>query len=123
MTKDEALKMALEALESASNNEGNFHDYKYAAEALRQALEQAQQEPFGYFRYDLHLDAWVENREGQQGTPLYTAPPKQPWVGLTDDVIWSRWEDQSKPERSTRDFVLGFARVIENELKEKNGFQ
>lgn len=35
-----AAEMALEALESAANNEGNFHDYKYAANALRQALAQ-----------------------------------------------------------------------------------
>lgn len=39
-----AMQMALEALESAANNEGNFHDYKYAANALRQALAQPEQE-------------------------------------------------------------------------------
>ena len=44
MTKDEAMKLALDALESAANNECNFYDYKYAAKALRQALEQPRQE-------------------------------------------------------------------------------
>jgi hypothetical protein len=45
--------------------------------------EQAQ--PFGYFRYDLRLDAWVQNRAGITGTPFYTAPPqRQP---LTDEEI------------------------------------
>lgn len=48
----------------------------------------------------------------------YEAPRE--WVDLTDDVIWSEWKDQSKPERSTRDFVLGFARAINAMLKEKN---
>ena len=46
MTDRETLNLALDALESASNNEGNFHDYRYAATALRQAIEQAEkQEP------------------------------------------------------------------------------
>ena len=40
MTDREVMKLALEALESAADNECNFHDYKYAVEALRQALEQ-----------------------------------------------------------------------------------
>jgi hypothetical protein len=32
------------------------------------------QEPFGYFRYDMRLDAWVQSRHSNQGTPFYTAP-------------------------------------------------
>ena len=43
--------------------------------------------------------------------PLYTAPPKKPWVGLTDDEIEhiadSEWEE-------------AFVRMIEAKLKEKN---
>ena len=43
----EAMRLALDALESASNNEGNFYDYEYAATALRQAIEQTEDvEPF-----------------------------------------------------------------------------
>ena len=41
----------------------------------------AQQEPFGYFRYDLRLDAWVQNRAGLTGTPFYTRPQ----APLTDE--------------------------------------
>ncbi len=40
MSDREAMKLALEALESAADNECNFHDYKHAADALRKALEQ-----------------------------------------------------------------------------------
>ena len=36
-------------------------------------------QPFGYFRYDLRLDAWLQNRAGNQGVAFYTAPPaRQP---------------------------------------------
>jgi hypothetical protein len=44
--------------------------------------------------------------------PLYAAPPKREWVGLTDDEIEhiadSEWEE-------------AFVRMIEAKLKEKNG--
>ena len=52
--------------------------------------------------------------------PLYTAPPKREWVGLTDEEIhevvskkWWDWEDAFDIE--------GFSRAIEAKLKEKNG--
>lgn len=45
--------------------------------ALRAALEQPEQEPFGYFHYDLGLELWQETGTGD-GKPLYAAPPKQP---------------------------------------------
>ena len=102
----EAMKLALEALEWCHGGEpcGTAE----AITALREALAEqpappgwidelakvpdnawpAQQEPFGYFRYDLRLDAWVQNRAGLTGTPLYTSPPaSKPWVGLTDEEV------------------------------------
>jgi hypothetical protein len=45
-------------------------------------------------------------------TPLFTAPPKREWVGLTD-------EDYSKEKISTRCFIAG-AKWAEAKLKEKN---
>ena len=53
----------------------------------RKEMSIEKQEPFGYFRYDLQLDAWVQNRESDQGTPFYTAPPKREWVGLNWDDL------------------------------------
>jgi hypothetical protein len=35
----EAMRQALDALESAADNECNFHDYKNAAITLRQAID------------------------------------------------------------------------------------
>ena len=91
---------------------------------LRQALE-TNQEPFEYWNA---VEGWVkidEVREhfdsvgcgtiyksaGEGRSPLYTAPTKREWVGLTDDEIEhiadSEWEE-------------AFVRMIEAKLKEKN---
>ena len=51
--------------------------------------------------------------------PLYTAPPKKEWVGLTDEekveiqaLKWWDWEDTFDLD--------GYTRAIEAKLKEKN---
>ena len=59
-------------------------------------------------------EAW---RWSSNITPLYTAPPKRTWVGLTDQEINS--------VRHNRDWTapwtdVTFARAIEAKLKEKN---
>lgn len=75
-----------------------------------------QKEPFGYFRYDLRLDAWVQNREGRPGTAFYTSPPAQrTWVGLTDEDIASL--DLSAV--TVKD-AISDVRAVEAKLKEKN---
>jgi hypothetical protein len=81
-----------------------------AYQALRERLAQPEQEPFGYFRYDLRLDAWVQNRAGLTGTPFYTAPPRREWVGLTEEDLVECDEAEYKA-----------ARYWEAKLKEKNG--
>ena len=55
--------------------------------------------------------------EGNWVEPLYTAPPKREWVGLTDEEINSvRYNrDWTAPWTDTT-----FARAIEAKLKEKN---
>jgi hypothetical protein len=82
---------------------------------------------------DRHPDRWVA---------LYKTPPPCPtcealartvmmdqtshdmfqrqWQGLTADEIWDEWNEQTKPERSTQNFVAAFARAIEAKLREKN---
>jgi hypothetical protein len=47
-----------------------------AAAALRTAIEQSekQAEPFGYFQYDVKLDAWVKSKTNN-GIAFYTTPP------------------------------------------------
>jgi hypothetical protein len=88
-------------------------------QALRQAIAQAEQvEPV----------AWMTNSEQDvtaeflfshvqtpmHNIPLYEAPPKREWVGLTDDDV---------------DWILGLAyahdtelvKTVETKLKDKNG--
>ena len=40
-------------------------------EELEAERESAQQEPFGYFQYDIRLDAWVQNRVNSKGVAFY----------------------------------------------------
>ena len=50
-------------------------------------------------------------------TPLYTAPPQRPWVGLTDeeiDALWQEWKDAVCLDHKT------WAKAIEAALKDKN---
>ena len=96
----EAMKQALEALESDPISHAGLVSRKQAITALRQALE-TEQEPFEYWNA---VEGWVkidEVREhfnavgcgtiyksaGEGRSPLYTAPPKKEWVGLTDEEV------------------------------------
>ena len=56
--------------------------------------------------------AWVT--AGKHTVPLYTAPPKREWVGLTDDEV----EQVCTQTWSFDPYVI--ARAIETKLKEKN---
>jgi hypothetical protein len=64
-------------------------------------------------------------KHGSYQIPLYAAPPKKEWVGLTADEIWKC--NKAEPG-SAVDFhicvahqnVLDFAEAIEAKLKEKN---
>ena len=86
---------------------------------LRQALVQPEQEPVAYVTIEPTLDGdwrkcpsikWFNKpTEG----PLYTAPPKREWVGLTDAEVES-W-------RGNYDFFdSALVREVEAKLKEKN---
>jgi hypothetical protein len=46
-------------------------------------------------------------------TPLYTTPPKRPWVGLTDDEHCDIWYKESLD-------WMEYGKAIEAKLKEKN---
>ena len=129
-----AMKQALEALEKLAKYENpctkiqvrtkdggsivTMYPHKVAKDAadiLSQAIAEAEkQEPFGYFKYAMHFDAWVQNRDSNQGVAFYTHPPRREWVGLTDEEIGTPSEPIQPNE------ALMFARVIESLLKEKN---
>ena len=112
MTKDEALKLALEALEE--------HDYGVAQIIIREALAQQEQEPVGEI---------VDAIEGAfkcsftkmlpVGAKLYTTPPQR--KPLTDEEIDRLWSQSlADTEGETYLPLREFARAIEAKLKEKN---
>ena len=120
----EAMQMALEALERYGGVDQRACD---AEEALRQALE-TEQEPVAWITNGGKGELWwhQSSKFDEEGNligpnpddiPLYTAPPKKRWVGLTDQEINSVCyrRDWTAPWTNT-----SFARAIEAKLKEKN---
>ena len=80
----------------------------------------AQQEPVGWLDAEMSQAYTVDELADASGTgflPLYTAPPKKEWVGLTDEEINSVCykRDWTAPWTNTT-----FARAIEAKLGEKN---
>ena len=61
---------------------------------------------------DFILPEEHESYEGEYTIPLYTAPPKKEWVGLTDD---ERYLNDGRSEEE-----IEYAKSIEAKLKEKN---
>ena len=82
--------------------------------ALRQALAQPEQTPVAYVSDDGASAAIVLGVDLDKLTPLYTAPPKSKWVGLTDEevdaLLW----------KLSLGAVDEDVRTIEAKLKEKN---
>ena len=79
-----AAEMALEAL----MQKGEHHPKVYqAAEALRQALAQPEQEPVVYLDEGLGAFYWPNQyKKGVGFTPLYAVPPHR-WSNVTDDCL------------------------------------
>ena len=114
----EAMQMALEALESDPISHAGLVIRKQAITALRQALE-TEQEPVAWISEggDVSRSKRYMDEMGFKCNPLYTAPPKKQWVGLTlKEILINRHLIDWTSERS----YLEFAREIERALKEKN---
>ena len=80
-----------------------------AINALRQALAQSEQK---YATKVLADGTFVTE-------PLYTAPPKREWVGLTDDEIYD-YADKFLYQHGSNFGIKSFGKAIEAKLKEKN---
>jgi hypothetical protein len=146
MTKDEALKLALEALEEYVNVVVSVNDpnewtpkvadagepARKAITAIKEALAQPEQEPVAWISHkellvmrgnayagakDWRVNLGLEPQEGDVG--LYTTPPQCTWVGLTDkeiDELWMSHHDDFGNALS----AIDYERAIEAKLKEKN---
>ena len=126
MTDKEVMQMALDALESLQawpETPENFKRFR-AIEALRARLAQPDvpETAFG----ETEPVAWVSHNAGLyhgkpdeslNPLPLYLAPPRREWVGLTDDEY-----ELMAEKRVTNYFfnTLDYAHDIEAKLKEKN---
>jgi len=120
MTKDEAMKLALEALEIRCGTNAEERGQSGAITALREALAEqpAQQEPVAWYRDEDGIRIYYESKVWDDATPLYTSPPAQrTWVGLTNNEL--------QPIADEYRILFGgwvedFARAIESKLREKN---
>jgi hypothetical protein len=120
------MQVALEALESDPLSHAWLVSRKQAIAALRQALE-TEQEPVA------RLKTWSDGSVSVLKTkshafadhelePVYAAPPKREWVGLTDEEIQDLGYLSQKIDEGNSEWFdrWGFARAIEAKLKEKN---
>ena len=142
-----AMKQALEALEMYltldTPEEANMLETYIAPRAyaaLKQAIEQAEEEPkcaaiIEVYGKDWRLDYMslpVGRHKLYTQQYVYTTPPKPEWVGLTDEEINEAQEVAYRSfrryEMSTRGQLImpadsvdwHFAQAVEAKLKEKN---
>ncbi len=126
MTKDEALKLALEWAEThgeavfAGGGISAVTGMNEWAAAVKEVLAQPEQEPVAWAIYDKRggskLLFWPENHlfDGDAtrfyAVPLYAAPPKREWVGLTKadckgmslcDKVVAIWTERLLKEKNT----------------------
>ena len=129
MTKDEALKLALEALEDLGMKHYESTGevlYKETSTAIKEALAQPEQEPVGDFYITKDMAEHIKNLEvdwticasgskrptEKKVVPVFvgnTTPPQRTWVGLTDIDYAGLPLEQ-----------VGLVRWAEAKLKEKN---
>jgi hypothetical protein len=125
MTKDEALRLALWALDSVlANHKGApVLPWIEARDAIKAALE-AKDEPVAWMSpswIDPDTRGWqsdsFESIPIEGWLPIYTTTPQRTWVGLTDEDFENAFQET---------YIMGdsdlqdFAKVIEAKLKEKN---
>jgi hypothetical protein len=149
MTKDEALKLALDALEknhyymidAGLPNQSMLNKNFEAITACEKALSAPVHEPVAwlvyakgsrkYFTLTFDLNKVPEIYIGGEALPLYTTPPAQPlyttppaaqrqWVGLTDEEIIDVIHPLVMADMPDEATDYEIARAIEAKLKEKN---
>ena len=121
LTREEAQQVLDSLIEARSSMQyGGIYDK--AAETLRTRLAQPESKVFGWLEIDdISEECFVQLEEkpdwGGEWIPLYTAPQKKEWVGLTDD----EYEAMAEQYVTNCYFdTLEYAKAIEAKLKEKN---
>ena len=138
MIKDEALKLALEALNDLSawndGEVGGHMDEPYSAEvarrtltAIKKVLAQPEQEPLAWISTGpASMIHWTADKPayGDDWVPLYTTPPQREFVGLTKEEIaeFDTWHDNREEEVGWCN-PSEIVAYIEAKLKQKNGIK
>jgi len=108
MTKDEALQMCLEYIET------DAHERRHVRWAIKEALAQPEQEPVAY------SGNGTAGREADvRPTGFCFQMPKRTWVGLTDEEIQECYSEAYKIVQG-RQLEIAFYKTIEAKLKENN---
>ncbi len=124
--RDEALKLALEALEG-QQPENPFSVESKAITAIKQALAAPVQEPVAWINAEKRTFEWNGPVLWNTPTvavldkiPLYTTPPaaQRQWVGLTDEEAKKAFAEHNCD--ISKDLAGILARAIKAKLKEKN---
>ena len=85
VTKEEALKLALDALEYMDGHYLSLPQQgMQALTAIKEALAQPAQEPVAWIEHHKAGDNLVWEKPNK-GTPIFTNPPQRPWKGLTSN--------------------------------------
>jgi hypothetical protein len=125
VSKDTALRMAIEAMEYHTEQTRPIEDTDKAIQACKEALAQPTaeqsslvQEPVCWMMTlpDGNHDWILDGNRFEGYIPLYTTPPSREWVGLSDAEI----EEAVNYLNVKIDYPIMFARLIEMHLKEKN---
>ena len=114
MTKNEALRMGMDALVSVlANHKGApVVPWNDALDAMEIALE-VKDEPVAFASHG--VVNWIADKQFQHEADLYTTPQQRTWVGLTDE------EREQVINANTSTGLWHMAKDIEAKLKGKNG--
>jgi hypothetical protein len=116
MTREEALKLALEVLRRIDEVAPTAMA-KLVMPEIEQALKQPEQEPVGWAEHG--VINWLADKQFNHTSFLYDTPAQRTWVGLT-------YEDMTKLQKDLYDakgesvLPTTFAMAVEAKLKEKN---
>jgi len=124
MTKDEALRLALEALETSMYPQQKQLQAITAIKAALEAKDEPIQEPAAWIsKHNVvyPLDAWHEVHPINELKPLYTTPPQRTWVGLTDDdKVLIKHDANYNQFMTAGEYADRVQQLTEARLKDKN---
>ena len=129
MTKDEALKLALEALVACidyipNNTVQGEKDADLAEEAItaiKAALE-AKDEPVAWYRDEDGIRIYYESKVWDDAPPLYTTPPQRTWDELTLAEVKEAYNQHAKYQIEDIGVSgwINFADALQTILRSKN---